>query len=78
MSNTMTFSGWVVTHRDIHDDDESAKRAITDYASNPTDAWTNFLTLLCHQRRSKETWTDRGYVARRVTIKVKIHQSRQP
>lgn len=69
----MIISGWVVTHRDAHDDDESAKRAITDYASNPSDAWSKFLTLLCHEKGSKKTWTARGYVARRVTIKVEIH-----
>ena len=64
-----------MTHRDNHDDHESAKRAITDYASNPTLAWQKFLTLVQHETASKETWTDRGYVARHVTIKVKIHST---
>lgn len=71
----ITFTGWVVTHRDNHDDKESAKRAITDYASNSSKAWDKFLALLSHGRDAKDEWTDRGYVARRVTIKVKIHQS---
>lgn len=64
--------GWVVTHRDDHDDAESAKRAITDYASNASSAWDKFLALLGHERITKETWVDRGYVARRVTITVKV------
>lgn len=66
-------SGWVVTHREDHDDQESAKRAITDYASNANDAWYKFLTLIGHESVSKEIWRARGYVARRVTITVKIN-----
>lgn len=67
-------SGWVVTHRDDHDDPESAKRAITDYASNANDAWYKFLTLIDNQRErtSREKWRARGYVARRVSITVEI------
>lgn len=70
----MMFSGWVVTRRDALDDQESAKRAITDYASNASGAWSKFLALVGHEKDSKKTWTDRGYVARRVTIKVEIHE----
>ena len=70
----MILHGWVVTHRDTHDDEESCKRAITDYATNATRAWINFLRLISGSRGSigKEHWVSRGYVARRVKITIHI------
>lgn len=71
----MTFSGWVVTHREDHDDAETSLRAITDYATNATQAWNNFLKLVAGQRDkliARKQWLARGYIARRVTITVEI------
>jgi hypothetical protein len=62
----LIMAGWVVTHRDRHDDDESLRRSLTDYASNSADAWKKFISLVGGDRR---TWNSRGYVARRVHIR---------
>lgn len=64
--------GWVVTHRDNHDDEESCERAITDYATNPKDAWDKFMIIVTHDREAKKIWYSRGYVARRVKITIHI------
>ena len=66
--------GWVVTHKDDHDDEESCTRAVTDYASTPAKAWRAFLALSggVHQ-----VWYRRGYVARRVRIVAAIEPEKK-
>jgi len=66
-----TFTGWVVTHCDDHDDAESLERAITYRATNPSIAWAEFLGLVGGERK---TWNERGYVARRVLIRVRFEK----
>lgn len=70
-----THHGWVVTHRDAHDDSETSLRAITDYATNATIAWEKFLQIVDHDQDQRKTWLSRGYVARRVKIVVTIENN---
>ncbi len=63
--------GWVVTHCDDHDDHESLERAISAHASSAAKAWQRFLALVGGDRK---TWNDRGYVARRVVIRVRFEK----
>ena len=62
-------TGWVVTHREKHDDIESLQRAVTDYASNSSVAWHKFMRLV---GGSKRDWKRRGYIAQQVKFDVRI------
>lgn len=65
----ITITGWVVTHCDEHDDEESLIRSVTDYATSAPVAWRKFLAIV---GKTRKEWNDRGYVARRVVIKVRF------
>lgn len=58
---------WVVTHRDSHDDEESLRRAVTDYSRSASEAWRKFIALTGKERK---VWNARGYIAKRVSIKL--------
>ena len=61
-----------MTHRDSHDDEESCRRAVTDFATNAKEAWNKFMIIVANDREAKKIWIARGYVARRVRICISI------
>lgn len=71
MSDQSAMFGWVVTHVDHYDDEESLRRAVIDYAPSAPAAWRKYLALV---GKTRKEWNDRGYVARRVMIKVEFEK----
>lgn len=69
-SNKLTYTGWIVNHKEGHDDLLTLEMCESKhYASSAPEAWKQFLKLAGGTR---EKWNKLGYIAEQIEITVRF------